>query len=145
MKIALSQHEDSIIFFPNIIKAYSLVIVEKNGIICQKLFASFWLNFSFYDGLSRGKFAQLISDLKERPRRSFQQARSPEIRTGFLFLFFKLSEIEAFRCQGINKTLLLVKWLKKPIVTYCSLPKILRKPIFKLAVFESLACTKALC
>lgn len=49
MKIALSQDEDSIIFFSNINKVYLLVIVEKNGIICEKLFASFWLNFSFYD------------------------------------------------------------------------------------------------
>lgn len=48
MKIALSQDEDSIIFFSNINKVYLLVIVEKNGIICEKLFAS-WLNFSFYD------------------------------------------------------------------------------------------------
>lgn len=49
MKIALSQDEDSIIIFPSINKAYSLVTVEKDGIICEKLFASFWLNFSFYD------------------------------------------------------------------------------------------------
>jgi len=50
--------------------------------------------------------------------------------------------VKEFRCQGINKTFLLVKWLKKPIVTYWpTYQKILRKPIFKLAVFERLACT----